>query len=89
MIQAILGGRYFLFASDYFLMKFTSSHRHRELAYDQLICRFCDTPVELMGKWRCECGYTRYGNYFGRCPSCLKRARYIDCPTCGSTMDVR
>jgi hypothetical protein len=88
-VNRVLGGRYALFLYDYIAMRFTSSLRHRQLAYNQMVCRFCDNPIDLMGKWRCECGYTRYGNYFGRCPNCLRHPRYLDCEACGSSMDVR
>ncbi len=89
LLQAFLGGRYFLFCYDYISMRHTSNLRHRQLAYNQLVCRFCDSPIDLMGKWRCGCGITRFGNYFGRCPNCLKHPHYLDCEACGSSMDVR
>ncbi len=46
------------------------------------------SPSSLGSQYR-ECGYSRPGNYFGRCPKCMKYPRYIDCLACGFTMDVR
>jgi hypothetical protein len=68
-----------------------SRFRQRVLRHttDHLVCRFCGNPIELIGAWKCTCCYTRPGNYFGRCPKCLMHPRYIDCPVCRFTMDVR
>ena len=88
-IQQILGGRYFLYAYDYVMMRFTSFKRHRQLSYDTLTCRFCNSDINLLSMWKCSCGYTRPGSYFGRCPKCLGHPEYIDCPACKATMDVR
>jgi len=89
LAKSFFGGRHVLYAYDYFCMRFTSTLRHRQLAYDELVCRFCEQPIDLMGTWMCKCKFKRWGNYFGRCPSCLNHPKYIDCPTCGSSMDVR
>ena len=89
LILWFLGGKFFLYAYDYVAMRFTSSKRHRQLAYDQLVCRFCGTPIELMSVWKCSCGHTHPGNYYGRCPKCLGHPEYIDCPACRNTMVVR
>lgn len=89
VILWLFGVKFFLYAYDYMTMKFTSSKRHRQLAYDQLVCRFCGTPIELMMSWKCSCGFVHPGNYFGRCPKCLGHPEYIDCPAYRSTMDVR
>jgi hypothetical protein len=40
----------------------------------------------LLNRW---CDNAHHGNYIGRCPKCMKYSRYIDCPACGFTMDVR
>ena len=88
-IQEFMGSRFFLYMYDYIAMRFTAYKRHRQLAYDHLTCRFCNSDIELLGFWRCGCGYTRPGNYFGRCPKCLGHPEHIDCPACSATMDVR
>jgi hypothetical protein len=85
----LVNGRFFLFLYDYITMRFPISKRARELAANHLVCRFCGNTIDLLGAWRCKCGFTRPGNYFGRCPNCLARSRYIDCPACKFTMDVR
>jgi hypothetical protein len=84
--------------------------RFRQPAYDRslemgdLLKLDGDGPAQLLGAWKCQCGYKRpglsacppvrtgdaqVGNYFGRCPKCLGHPHYIDCPSCGFTMDVR
>jgi len=88
-LSGMLGYRFLLYFYDYILMRFSGSIRHRQLARDQLVCRFCGNSIDLLGVWKCECGFTRPGNYFGRCPKCLGHPVYIDCPACRSTMDVR
>jgi hypothetical protein len=89
LVKAFFGGRHVLFAYDYFSMRFTGNLRHRQLAYDEMTCRFCECDIDLMGGWMCSCHFRRWGSYFGRCPQCLRHPRYIDCPTCGGSMDVR
>ena len=89
LMKRIMGGRYALFLYDFLAMRYTSSLRHRQLVYNELVCRFCDNPINLMGRWRCKCGITQHGNYFGRCTNCLGHPTHIDCEACGSSMDVR
>lgn len=89
LIARFVASRAFLFFSDYFMMKNELGQRGRQLAQDHIVCRFCGNPIELLGAWKCECEFKRPGNYFGRCPKCLKHPVYIDCPACRFTMDVR
>lgn len=89
LILWVLGAKFLLYAHNCMAMRFTSSKRHRQLAYDQLVCSFCGTSIELMISWKCSCGFTHPGNYYGRCPRCLGHPECIDCPACWSTMDVR
>ena len=88
-VAGIVGSRFALYLYDFIYMKFDVGERGRELGADHLICRFCGNPIELIGAWKCTCGFKRPGNYFGRCPKCLMHPRYIDCPVCRFTMDVR
>ena len=81
--------RFFNYFYDYVSMRVPGTKRYRELTLDHVVCRFCGETINLLGAWHCECGYSRPGNYFGRCPKCMKYPRYIDCPACGFTMDVR
>lgn len=81
--------RFWGYVYDYVSMRIPATKRYRELSTEVLICRFCGHPIPLLGSWRCECGYSRPGNYFGRCPGCMRYPRYIDCPACRFTMDVR
>jgi len=81
--------RFSAYLSDYVSMKLGTSTRGEQLATDHLVCRFCGNPIDLIGAWKCVCGYKRPGNYFGRCPKCLKHPHYIDCPVCRFTMEVR
>ena len=50
----------------------------------------CRTVVDLTGIWQCHCGYTRYGNALGPCPSCHEFQRFIRCPSkrCGVSIDL-
>jgi hypothetical protein len=89
LILWLFGAKFLLYAYDYVMMRFTLSKRHRQLAHDQLTCRFCSSDIDLMGMWKCSCGHTHPGNYYGRCPKCLGHPEYIDCPACRATMDVR
>ena len=88
-LAGLLSTRFGAFFNDYIAMKLEIGQRGRELAADHLICRFCGNPIELIGAWKCDCGYKRPGNYFGRCPKCLRHPVYIDCPVCRFTMEVR
>ena len=88
-MQGLFGTRFILYLSDYLAMQMTFTQRYRELSLEHLACRFCGNSIELLGAWKCQCGYKRPGNYFGRCPKCLGHPHYIDCPSCGFTMDVR
>ena len=85
----IAGTKFALYFYDFFTMKNEIGLRGKQLSQDHIICRFCGNPIELLGAWKCECGISRPGNYFGRCPKCLKHPKYIDCPICRFTMDVR
>lgn len=88
-VTAQPGTRFILYLSDYLAMYLPFTQRYRELSMEHLACRFCGNSIELLGAWKCECGYKRPGNYFGRCPKCLGHPHYIDCPSCAFTMDVR
>ncbi len=88
-LYRLLGARFFLYLYDYLSMHLSFTQRYRELSLEHLVCRFCSHSIDLLGAWKCECGYKRPGNYFGRCPKCLGHPHYIDCPSCGFTMDVR
>jgi len=81
--------RFWGYLYDYIAMRIPATKRYRELTCEQLVCRFCGNTIPLLGAWKCECGFSRPGNYFGRCPKCMKYPRYIDCPACRMTMDVR
>lgn len=89
LIAAFFLSPFMLYLSDFIHMKFDFGKRGHQLSVDHLVCRFCGNPIELVGGWKCTCGYKRPGNYFGRCPKCLMYPRYIDCPVCRFTMDVR
>ena len=84
-----LSSRFVLYLYDYVSMKIPGSVRYKQLAFDEITCRFCDHPIELLGAWQCSCGYKRPGTYFGRCPKCLAHPTFVDCPSCGMTMYVR
>ena len=44
----------------------------------ELVCRLCGKTINLLGAWKCECGFTRPGNYFERYPNCGRYSHYID-----------
>jgi len=88
-VARLFGSRFVLYLNDYIQMKFDLGKRGKQLSKDHIVCRFCGEPIDLIGAWKCACGYKRPGNYFGRCPKCLKHPKYIDCPVCRFTMDVR
>jgi len=88
IMTMIFGVRFALYFYDWWMMAF-GGVRKRQLARDTVTCRFCSHEIPLLGAWKCECGYRRPGNYFGRCPKCLWHPTYLDCPSCGFTMYVR
>jgi hypothetical protein len=89
LMARVFGRSLLLYGYDFLCMRFSRNLRYRQLGLRVLKCRFCDEDIHLLGIWKCECGFTRPGNYFGRCPKCLGTGRFIDCPACGVTMDVR
>lgn len=89
LLVGILWSRFFLYLYDYICMKLPATERYRQLSLETLRCRFCQNEISLLGAWKCECGFSRPGNYYGRCPKCLKHPHYIDCPACKFTMGVR
>lgn len=89
LLSGIVWTHFFLFLYDYICMKIPATRRYRQLTHEHLVCRFCGHPIELIGAWRCECGFRRPGNYYGRCPKCMGHPKYIDCPSCTITMDAR
>ncbi len=89
VLGAILWSRFFLYLYDLICMRIPSTRRYRQLAHEHLVCRFCGHSIPLLGAWKCNCGFSRPGNYYGRCPQCTGHPKYIDCPSCTFTMDVR
>jgi hypothetical protein len=89
LMSGIVWSRFFLYLYDYICMKLPGSRRYKQLSQEHLVCRFCGNAIELLGAWKCECGFNRPGNYYGRCPKCTGHPKYIDCPSCTFTMDVR
>ena len=89
VIGMIVWSRFFLYLYDYLSMRIPATRRYKQLSLDSMRCRFCEEEIPLLGAWKCECGFSRPGNYYGRCPSCLRHPKYIDCPSCTFTMDVR
>jgi hypothetical protein len=85
----IFGSRFAVFFMDYIYLKLDLGLRGKQLSREHMLCRFCGEPIHLVGAWKCGCGHKRPGRYFGRCPSCLQYPKYIDCPVCGFSMDVR
>jgi hypothetical protein len=89
ILSGIVWSRFFLYLYDYISLRLPNTRRYRQLMHEHLICRFCGYPIDLLGAWKCECGFSRPGNYYGRCPKCVKHPKFIDCPSCTFTMDVR
>ena len=82
-LEELVNSRFFLYLYDYTCMRIPLTKRYRELTLDQMTCRFCGNGIELLGAWKCEYGYSRPGDYFGRCSKCLQYPRYTDCPPAG------
>lgn len=81
--------RFWGYLYDFICSKLPFTKRYRELSAETLTCRYCGNEIDLLGAWQCECGFRRPGKYFARCPHCMRHPRYIDCPACRFTMDVR
>lgn len=89
ILGMILWSRFFLYLYDFICMRIPGTRRYKQLSHEHLICRFCGYSIPLLGAWKCKCGFCRPGNYYGRCPQCQGHPKYIDCPSCTFTMDVR
>ena len=60
--------------------------RYYRVAYSPRIrCRTCGNMVELLGAWRCACGYTTTGHLLRVCPVCRSLPRMARCLACGAT----
>jgi len=49
----------------------------------RIACLNCQTPISLVGMWRCGCGYTYRGHLLRHCPICHSLPRVVRCIGCG------
>ena len=56
----------------------------------EAVCYSCGTVIELMGIFRCGCGYQSYKerHVFSPCPMCGKVFLFIECPVDGTTIPI-
>lgn len=50
---------------------------------DALICPGCHGPIELVGRFKCGCGFVFDGYVFSRCKVCGKTPSFVACQACG------
>ena len=50
----------------------------------QILCE-CDSPISLVGFWRCGCSFTYRGHLLQICPLCGRIPKIVRCYACGLT----
>lgn len=50
---------------------------------NQYNCTNCQEHVDMIGMWKCKCGYTYLGHAFTTCANCGKDPGYVPCGNCG------
>ncbi|MGB7290944.1 MAG: hypothetical protein WBD99_02060 [Thermodesulfobacteriota bacterium] len=51
-------------------------------------CSSCGTMLDLVGKWKCTCGYVAQRHVFDKCKNCKGTFGYIPCPKCEVAIDI-
>ncbi|MBI5695304.1 MAG: hypothetical protein HZC51_06115 [Nitrospirae bacterium] len=62
----------------------------QEALIPEAVCFGCGTPVELVGQFRCGCGFVPYKerHAFSPCPMCGKLFSWVVCPSCETSILV-
>lgn len=50
---------------------------------DSLICPGCHGRIDLVGRFKCTCGFVFDGFVFSRCEVCGKVPSFVACQECG------
>jgi len=60
----------------------------QEYLIPEAACPACGHTVELIGQYRCSCGYLspRERHIFSPCPLCRKHFRWLTCPVCETSI---
>jgi hypothetical protein len=53
-----------------------------------IVCRTCRKTIDLLGMWKCSCGYVAEGHLLRFCPGCHSFPTLIRCYQCGATQVV-
>ena len=53
-------------------------------------CRECGQPIDLVGLWKCGCGFTtwRPRHAFSPCPNCRRIFSWLVCPSCEASIPI-
>ena len=62
----------------------------QEALITEAVCFGCGTAVDLVGQYRCGCGFVPYKerHAFSPCPMCGKTFSWIVCPSCETSILV-
>lgn len=87
--RALLDLLLLVLASPVYLVRFAyRAWRHRRYlraATALAIPCACGEPIELVGTWRCGCGFTYRGHVLADCPECGRTPSMVRCYECGLT----
>ncbi|MBI1912104.1 MAG: hypothetical protein HYS21_08890 [Deltaproteobacteria bacterium] len=66
------------------------SRRLQERHIPEAPCFGCGTSIELVGRYKCGCGFIPYKDrhVFSPCPNCGKRFLFMVCPYCETSIPV-
>ena len=76
---------------DIFTFRLFPLSRHLEAwLIPEAVCFSCGNVIELMGIYRCGCGYQSYKerHVFSPCPNCHKFYDWIECPVCQTSIVI-
>lgn len=65
--------------------------RHlEELLIPEAVCYSCGTVIDLVGSFRCGCGFLSHKerHVFSPCPMCGKVFLFLTCPSCETSIPI-
>ncbi|CAG0973863.1 hypothetical protein ANRL2_01863 [Anaerolineae bacterium] len=66
------------------------SRRLQERLIPEAACFGCGTSIELVGRYKCGCGFISYKDRhgFSPCPNCGKGFLWVVCPACETSIPI-
>lgn len=87
--RALLDLLLLVLASPVYLVRFAwrawCHCRYLRAATAPAIACSCGERIELVGNWRCGCGFTYRGHVLASCPICGRVPAMVRCYECGLT----